>query len=159
MACELLIAPCRLDLSEQGLNPGPLYLECGVLAIGPPGKSWVRGVLKLGLSPGGWSLGPASPGTGTGLLGGCGCPEAGEAGPQAGASSLASGLGLRGVWGCCLPTGGQSWVPGWSGLLSLHQGLALWRAGLCPGVALGSGVLRRQVCWCVGLCPHPSCSA
>ena len=27
------------------------------------------------------------------------------------------------------------------------------------GVALGLGVLRRQVCWCVGLCPHPSCSA
>ena len=134
VACKLLIVPCKLYFSDQGLNPGPLYLECGVLATGPPGKSWV-GVswnwvyllvggawahLVQGLVLACWGVG-------------CGCPEVGEAGPQAGAGSLVSGLGLRGVWGWCLPTGGQSWVPGWSGLLSLHRGLALWQAGLCPG--------------------------
>ena len=26
-------------IPDQGLNPGPLHYECGILATGPPGKS------------------------------------------------------------------------------------------------------------------------
>ena len=33
----------RIYLLDQGLDLGPLYWECGVLATGPPGKSQARG--------------------------------------------------------------------------------------------------------------------
>ena len=38
-AYELLVAACGIQLADQGFNQGPLHWECGVLAIGPPGKS------------------------------------------------------------------------------------------------------------------------
>ena len=30
---------CGIQFRDQGSNPGPLHLECGVLTTGPPGKS------------------------------------------------------------------------------------------------------------------------
>ena len=36
---SLSVASCRIQFSDQGLNPGPMHWEPGVLAIGPPGKS------------------------------------------------------------------------------------------------------------------------
>ena len=36
---ELLVATCGIKFPEQGLNPGLLHWELGVLATGPPGKS------------------------------------------------------------------------------------------------------------------------
>ena len=38
-ACKLLVVACGTLFPDQGLNPGPLRWECGVLATGPPGKS------------------------------------------------------------------------------------------------------------------------
>ena len=41
VACELLIfVACGIQLPDQELNLGSLHRECGVLATGPPGKSW-----------------------------------------------------------------------------------------------------------------------
>ena len=34
-----LVVICGIWFPEQGSNPGPLHWECGVLAMGPPGKS------------------------------------------------------------------------------------------------------------------------
>ena len=39
MACKLLTVACEIDFANQGLNPGPLHWEHGVLVAGPPGKS------------------------------------------------------------------------------------------------------------------------
>ena len=39
IACELWIVACNIWFPDQGSNPGPLHWECGVSAIGPPGKS------------------------------------------------------------------------------------------------------------------------
>ena len=38
-ACELLVKACGIQFPDQGWNPSPLSWECGVLAIGPAGKS------------------------------------------------------------------------------------------------------------------------
>ena len=38
--CKLLLATCGTYFPDQGLNLGPLLWECGVLATGPPGKSF-----------------------------------------------------------------------------------------------------------------------
>ena len=37
--CQILVAACGIQFPYQGLNPGPLYWEHGVLATGPPGNS------------------------------------------------------------------------------------------------------------------------
>ena len=37
-AVELLVVACGIQSLNQGLNPGPLHWECGVLSTGPPGK-------------------------------------------------------------------------------------------------------------------------
>ena len=34
-----LVAACGMYFPNQGLIPGPLHWECGVLATGPPGNS------------------------------------------------------------------------------------------------------------------------
>ena len=50
MACELSIAACEIQLSDQGSNPGPLNWERRVLATGPPGKSpgcWFLSYVQL----------------------------------------------------------------------------------------------------------------
>ena len=39
VACELLIAACRIEFPDQGWNPGFLHWEYGVLANGQAGKS------------------------------------------------------------------------------------------------------------------------
>ena len=39
MAGRLLVAACGIQVSDQGLNPGPLHGEQRVSATGPPGKS------------------------------------------------------------------------------------------------------------------------
>ena len=39
VACEHLAVACGISFPDQGLNPGFLYWECGVLATGPLGKS------------------------------------------------------------------------------------------------------------------------
>ena len=36
---KLLVAACGIWFPDQGLNPGPLHWELGVLSTGPPGKS------------------------------------------------------------------------------------------------------------------------
>ena len=36
---SVFIAACGMQFPDQGLNPGPLHWECGVLATGPPGKT------------------------------------------------------------------------------------------------------------------------
>lgn len=38
--CQVLVEGCGIQFSDQGLNPGPLHWECGVLSTGPPKKSW-----------------------------------------------------------------------------------------------------------------------
>ena len=124
-ACELLIEPCRLYFSDQGVNPGPLYWECGVLATGPPWTSWVRGVLKLGLSPGGWGLGPAGPGTGTDLPGG-------------------------GLW---LSWGRWGWSPGWSRLTGVDWGSGESGADVCPLVDRAGSQDGQVYCLCTGAWP------
>ena len=55
---ELLIVPCKLYFSDQGLNPGPLYSECGISATGPPGKSLGQGCLEIGFISWWAGLGP-----------------------------------------------------------------------------------------------------
>ena len=37
--CQVLAAAGRIQFPDQGVNPGPLHWEQGVLAIGPPKKS------------------------------------------------------------------------------------------------------------------------
>ena len=37
-ACELLVAECGIQFPNQGMNPGPLHWELGVLPTGPAGK-------------------------------------------------------------------------------------------------------------------------
>ena len=39
MACELLVSACGIQFPHQGLNPGPLHWQYGVLAKGPPENS------------------------------------------------------------------------------------------------------------------------
>ena len=39
-ACKPLVAACGIQFPDQGMNLGPLQRECGILATGPPGKSW-----------------------------------------------------------------------------------------------------------------------
>ena len=34
-----VVVACGISFSGQGLNPGSLHWECGILAIGPPGQS------------------------------------------------------------------------------------------------------------------------
>ena len=41
VACKLLVPACGIWFPGQGLVPGPLHWEHGVLATGPPGKSQV----------------------------------------------------------------------------------------------------------------------
>ena len=36
---QVLAAACGIQLPDQGLNPGPLHWERGVLTTGPPRKS------------------------------------------------------------------------------------------------------------------------
>jgi len=36
---QVLVVSCGVQFPDQGLNPGPLHEECGILATGPPGKS------------------------------------------------------------------------------------------------------------------------
>ena len=52
VACKLLVAACGIRFPDQGSNPGSLHWECGVLAIGPPGKSleWVSLLCFSGMS-------------------------------------------------------------------------------------------------------------
>ena len=38
VTCELSVPASGIWFPDQGLNPGPLHWECGVLASGPPGK-------------------------------------------------------------------------------------------------------------------------
>ena len=40
-ACELLVAACGIQFPDQELNLGPLHWELGILATGPPGKSFL----------------------------------------------------------------------------------------------------------------------
>ena len=35
---DLLVAACRIQFPDRGLNPEPLHWELGVLATGPPRK-------------------------------------------------------------------------------------------------------------------------
>ena len=37
--CWVLVAACGIKFHDQGLNPGPLRWECGVLATGQPRES------------------------------------------------------------------------------------------------------------------------
>ena len=42
------LAACGIQFPEQGMNPGPMHWECGVLATGPPGKSlWLPLITNL----------------------------------------------------------------------------------------------------------------
>ena len=41
---------CRIQFPDQGLNPGPLHWEHGVLPTGPPGKSLFYYSLRLWVS-------------------------------------------------------------------------------------------------------------
>ena len=47
VACELLVAECRIWLPDQGSVLGPPHWEGGVLATGPPGKSHIASILYL----------------------------------------------------------------------------------------------------------------
>ena len=58
MACRVfLVVACGIQFLDQGLNCSPLHWEHGVLATGPPGKSW-RCWLILGkpLRVGSWDV-------------------------------------------------------------------------------------------------------
>ena len=44
--CGLLVAACGILFPDQGLNPGTLHWERGVLATGPPGSPWTRPLLS-----------------------------------------------------------------------------------------------------------------
>ena len=41
VACRLLAVACGIQFPDQGLNLGPLHWECGILATGQSGKSWI----------------------------------------------------------------------------------------------------------------------
>ena len=43
-----LVVACGIEFPSQGLNPGPLPWEHGVLGTGPPGKSWSGVILGWG---------------------------------------------------------------------------------------------------------------
>ena len=49
--CQVLVAACGISFPYQGLNPGPLNWELGMLATGLPGKPrWAVFVLESGYS-------------------------------------------------------------------------------------------------------------
>ena len=45
--CQVLVVACRIYFPKQGLNPGPLHWEGGIVATGPPGKSLTKEFLFL----------------------------------------------------------------------------------------------------------------
>ena len=49
VACELLVAACRIQFPDQGWNPGPLHWKRRVLTTGPWGKSLLPPFQTLGL--------------------------------------------------------------------------------------------------------------
>ena len=59
MGYSILVTACGIQFPDQGLNPGPLHWERGVLATGSPGKPWPYFYTALSMAEGGgWESPP-----------------------------------------------------------------------------------------------------